>query len=201
MKNVLLVTSSLLGDNSTSTNLSNALLDKLSQSQEIKIQLRDLAETNLPHLTQVEMGAWATPAEERSQEQANLAAVSDGLIDELKQADAIIFAVPMYNFGIPSSLKAYFDRVARAGVTFKYTEQGSVGLLESKPVAVVCARGGFYQGTDADSQTPYLKSMLGFIGYNQLSFVFAEGLATPERDNGLAKAQEQIENLSKTLLA
>ncbi len=201
MINALLITSSLNGDASVSTDLSNTLLNTLGESLDLKVSVRDLAALNLPHLTQGEMVAWSTDDDKRSQEQANLASVSDGLIAELEQADIIVLAVPMYNFGIPSSLKAYFDRVARAGVTFKYTEQGPVGLLKDKPFAVVCARGGAYQNTPADSQTPYLISMLGFIGYHNLQFVFAEGLATEQKDTGLAQAQQEIVKASHAITA
>lgn len=199
MLNALLITSSLNGDDSVSTQLSNQLLDTLSQNLEVNVSVRDLAELKLPHLTQEEMVAWSTAAEQRTPEQATLAAISDGLVEELEQADFIVLAVPMYNFGIPSSLKAYFDRVARAGVTFKYTEQGPVGLLTDKPVAVVCARGGNYRNTPADSQTPYLISMLGFIGYSDVHFVFAEGLATADKDAGLDKAAQEINTASQAI--
>lgn len=135
-----------------------------------------------------------TPAESRSAEQQALVAVSDGLVAELAAADVLVLAVPMYNFGIPSTLKAYFDRVARAGVTFKYTETGPVGLLSGKKAYVLAARGGMYQGTAKDSQTAYLKDFLSFIGIDDVTFVYAEGLnmGDANRAAALAAAEQQI---------
>jgi len=176
MKKVLAVFSSLNGENGNSTTLARDYLNKLTASDQASVTTLDVADLALPHLTQAEMQAWMTEEDARSDEQVALAKHSDDLIESLKQADEIVLAVPMYNFGIPSSLKAYFDRIARAGITFKYTETGPVGLLENKSATVFSARGGIYAGSDFDTQTPYLKHFLNFIGIKEINFVYAEGL-------------------------
>ena len=124
-------------------------------------------------------------------------AYSDQLIDELRRADTLVLRLPMYNFGLPSALKAYFDLVARAGVTFKYTETGPVGLLTGKKAYVFATRGGYYAGTPKDAQTAYLRDFLGFLGITDVAFVYAEGLATGEavKTASLAKARIAIEKL------
>ena len=136
MKKVLAVFSSLNGESGNSTTLARDYLNKLTASDQASVTTLDVADLALPHLTQAEMQAWMTEEDARSDEQVALAKHSDDLIESLKQADEIVLAVPMYNFGIPSSLKAYFDRIARAGITFKYTETGPVGLLENKSATV-----------------------------------------------------------------
>jgi FMN-dependent NADH-azoreductase len=125
-------------------------------------------------------------------------AYSDALIDELRQAEMIVLGLPMYNFGVPSQLKAYFDHIARAGVTFNYTEKGPVGQLTGKKVYVFATRGGLYAGTPMDTQTRYVRDFLGFIGMSDVEFVYAEGLAvSPQsREAGLAKAVAEIARLA-----
>jgi FMN-dependent NADH-azoreductase len=126
-----------------------------------------------------------------------VAAFPDRLIDELRRADTIVLGLPMYNFGLPSSLKAYFDHVARAGVTFKYTEKGPVGLLTGKKAYVFATRGGYYAGTPKDTQTPYVRDFLAFLGITDVEFVYAEGLAIGEavKTASLARARIDIEKL------
>ncbi len=123
---------------------------------------------------------------------------SDALIDELRRADAIVLGLPMYNFGLPSTLKAYFDHVARAGVTFRYTEKGAVGLLTGKKVYVFSARGGLYAGTSRDTQTPYVRDILAFLGMDDIEFIYAEGLAISEasKQQGIARAHAEIDQLT-----
>jgi len=123
---------------------------------------------------------------------------SDALIDELKRADVIVLGLPMYNFGLPSTLKAYFDHVARVGVTFRYTEKGPVGLVTGKKVYVFAARGGLYAGTPRDTQTQYVRDFLAFLGMNDVEFVYAEGLAVSEtaKHQGIARAYAQIDRLA-----
>jgi FMN-dependent NADH-azoreductase len=125
-------------------------------------------------------------------------AYSDALIDELRRADVIVLGLPMYNFGVPSQLKAYFDHIARAGVTFRYTEQGPVGLLAGKKAYVFATRGGVYAGTPLDTQTGYVRDFLRFIGISDVEFVYAEGLAiNPQsRESGLARASARIAQLA-----
>jgi len=198
MKNILVINSSISGSNGNSNKLVQFLLAQLSDVQVTEI---DLNVRPFPHLEMSEIGAWMTPAAERSSEQQALAAYSDELIAKVEAADAIVFGVPMYNFALPSQLKALLDRLARAGVTFKYTETGPVGLLKDKPVIFALARGGIYANTPADSQVPFLKTFFNFIGLTQLHFVYAEGLNMgPEAaEKGLAAAQQQLTELAKQL--
>lgn len=198
MKNILVINSSISGANGNSTKLVQHLLAQLPQAQVTEI---DLGAKPLPHLEMAEIGAWMTPAAERSAEQQALAAHSDDLIAKVQAADAVIFGVPMYNFALPSQLKALLDRLARAGVTFKYTETGPVGLLQDKPVIFALARGGVYANTSADSQVPFLKTFFNFIGLTQLHFVYAEGLnmGPDAAEKGISAAQQQLTELAKQL--
>src|SRR4030095_15468134 len=137
----------------------------------------------------------------RTSEQQAVVAYSDALIEELRSADTIVLAVPMYNFGVPSTLRTYFDHIARAGVTFRYTSAGPEGLLAGRRAYVFVTRGGIYDGS-ADSQAPYLRQFLRFIGL-ETEFVFAEGLGHGEesRQKSLATAREQIAGLIAVDLA
>ena len=159
---------------------------------------RDLASRPVPHLTAERFLALNTPAEQRTLEQQRVVAESDALVDELKRADVIVIGLPMYNFGVPSTLKAYFDHVARAGVTFRYTAGGPEGLLKGKKAYVFATRGGRYAGTPADLQTAYVRQFLGFIGIQDVEFVYAEGLAmgAEHRDAALRNAEARIEQLA-----
>jgi len=150
-----------------------------------------------------EIAAWMTPAEQRSSAQQQLAAISDDIIARIKAADVIVVGVPMYNFGVPSQLKALLDRVARAGITFKYTEQGAVGLLEDKPVVIFATRGGVYQGTSMDSQTPFLQTFFNFVGLKDLHFVYAEGLnmGTDAQQAALTAASARLAQISANIAA
>ena len=199
--NVLVLNASLNGANGNSHQLAQQFVDKLASEKTVQLTHRDLNETDLPHLSGEEMGAWMTPAEERTAEQAELAKTSDTFIEELKASDLVVIGMPMYNFGVPSVFKAWIDRIARAGVTFRYTENGPVGLLENKKVVIVAARGGMYAGTPKDSQTQYLKDVLAFVGIEDVQFVYAEGLAMPGKDDSIAAAQGKMDELVATLAA
>jgi FMN-dependent NADH-azoreductase len=122
-------------------------------------------------------------------------ALDDALISEIAAADIVVLGVPMYNFGVPAPLKNWIDAISRAGVTFRYSASGPEGLLRGKKVFIALTRGGKYRNTPNDSQVPYLKTVLGFLGMTDISFVYAEGLAMgPEAlESGLADAHEQIE--------
>src|SRR6185369_3265437 len=144
--------------------------------------VRDFAKEPVQHLTAERFQAFITKPEDRDASQRAEAAYSDALIDELKQADVIVLGVPMYNFDVPSTLKAYFDHIARAGVTFKYTAQGPVGQLTGKKMFILAARGGHYLGTPLDTQTTYVRDFFAFLGIRDVEFVYAEGLAiSPEQ--------------------
>ncbi len=177
MQNVLAIYSSLNQGKGNSSQLVDNYLTKLNQREEINITRRDLVKDNLSHLGADEMAAWMTPPEQRSDDQQAYARISDSIIEEVKNADEIVLGVPMYNFGIPSLLKAWIDRLARAGITFKYTETGPVGLLKDKKITVIATRGGQYEGTEFDTQSAYLTHFFNFIGLTNIVFVYAEGLA------------------------
>jgi len=171
----------------------------LRRHPETKVAVRDVAKADpIPHLDGERFAAFVTPAESRSRTQEATVAYSDRLIDELRQADIIVLGLPMYNFGIPSQLKAYFDHIARVGVTFKYTEAGPVGLLVGKRVVVFATRGGHYAGTPLDTQTGYVRDFLRFVGITDVEFVYAEGLniSPQSKAAGLAKAEAEIERLA-----
>lgn len=143
------------------------------------------------------MQAWMTPDEQRTDEQVQLASISEGVVKDVLAADEIVLAVPMYNFGIPSVLKAWFDRLARAGITFQYTENGPKGLLKNKQVTVLAARGGKYQGTPLDTQTDFIANFFNFLGLDNTRFVYAEGLAMGEEsfEQSWKQANEKIMEL------
>jgi FMN-dependent NADH-azoreductase len=199
MSNVLLVTSSLFGDNSKSSQIAHELVDIWQATHPgTTVTERALTPDSIPHLSLDVLGAAMTPPDKRSAEQAAAARSADRLIEELEAADAIVLAAPMYNFTIASTLKAWIDHVARAGRTFRFTANGPEGLLKGKQVFVVTGRGGIYSG-DApakvyDFQEPYLRGVLGFLGLTDVTFVHVEGLnISPEAaERGVAQARETI---------
>ena len=168
-----------------------------------KVIVRDLGQEPVPHLSAARFGSFLAKADERTPEQQSVVDFSDALIDELHRADVIVLGLPMYNFGVPSALKAYFDHIARAGVTFRYSEKGPVGLLTGKKVYVFAARGGLYAGTPLDTQTSYVRDFLRFLGMDEVEFVYAEGLAINEdkKQTALAQAKTAIAQLNAEPLA
>ena len=162
-----------------------------------EVVVRDLANNPLPHLDAERVLSFVAAPEARTPRQQALVAESDALIDEIKRAQIIVLGLPMYNFGIPSTLKAYFDQIARAGVTFRYTVSGLEGLLGGKKVYIFAARGGLYAGTSRDSQTTYVRDFLAFLGISDVEFVYAEGLnmGEPSKQEALAGARDRIEQL------
>ena len=195
MTTILQINSSARSQGAQSTLLANELTAKLQQSNSgARVVVRNLHEDALPHLDDAILGAFFTPAEQRTAEQQAIAARSEALIAELQAADIVVIGAPLYNFGISSQLKTYFDFIARAGITFKYGANGPEGLVNGKKVHVVSARGGKYVGTPGDTQTPYLKTFLGFLGMRDVSFIYAEGLNMgPDAANAaLAGAREAI---------
>lgn len=162
------------------------------------IVIRDLAAEPVPHLDGARFMSFLTKPEERSAEQQAVVAYSDALIAELREADIVVIGLPMYNFGIPSTLKAYFDHIARAGITFQYTAEGPKGLLTGKKAYILAARGGRYAGTPKDSQTTYVRDFLGFIGITDVEFVYAEGLNMGEesKSTALAEAHKAVAELT-----
>jgi FMN-dependent NADH-azoreductase len=177
MTTILQINSAARSQGAQSTLLSNELTEKLQQSNPgARVVVRDLYSDALPHLDDSVLGAFFTPADQRTPEQQAIAARSDALVAELQAADIVVIGAPLYNFGISTQLKTYFDFIARAGLTFKYGPTGAQGLVTGKKVYVVSARGGKYLGTPGDSQTPYLTTFLGFLGMTDVTFIYAEGL-------------------------
>ena len=166
----LILKSSILGEFSQS----NTVVDQALQNLE-GVTVRDLAAEPVPVLD-AQIASALRGGDNLNDEQKAALALSDQLIEELKAADTVVIAAPMYNFMVPTQLKNYFDLIARAGVTFKYTEAGVVGLIENKKVVVVTTRGGMHVGSDRDHVTGYLKTMLGFVGLTDVDFVYAEAL-------------------------
>jgi len=195
MSTLLQINSSVFSDKGNSSTLSNEFVNSwLATHPDGKVVVRDLAKNPIPHLDSNTVQAFFTPAESRTSEQQTIVNLSDTLIAELVNADAVVIGVPLYNFGVPSTLKAYFDQLARAGVTFKYTETGPVGLLADKPVHFIAARGGFHQGKASDSQTSFLSSFFNFLGINSINYIYAEGLSINDaKDKSLTDARREIE--------
>lgn len=194
MAKLLQINSSLFGDSGNSTTLANDFVQRWkTQNPAGEVIVRDFATEAVPHLDATRVQALFSPAESRTLEQQTIIDYADQILAEIQSADVIVMGVPMYNFGIPSTLKAYFDHIARAGVTFKYTETGPVGLLTDKPVYVIAARGGVYAGQAADTQSQFLKNFLGFIGLKDVRFIYAEGLNMGQKDQAFAAAKSEIE--------
>jgi len=198
MKNLLQLNSSIFSSGGQSTQLADQFVAAWRVNQpDAQVTVRDLAQQPLPHLDAQRVLAFFAQPETRTPDQQIFVAESDALIDELKQAEIIVIGLPMYNFGIPSVLKAYFDQIARAGVTFRYTENGPEGLLTDKKAYVFATRGGQYAGTPLDSQTGYVRNFLGFLGITDVEFIYAEGLNMGDlnKEAALAEAQQQIAKL------
>jgi FMN-dependent NADH-azoreductase len=195
--NVLQVNSSARGEASVSSRLASELVSRLVGPAD-RVTVRDLRAAPHPALDEAALGALFTPAEQRTPEQAARVALDDALIAEIQAADVVVLGVPMINFGIPASLKNWIDAISRAKVTFQYTAQGPEGLLKGKKVYAVMARGGKYRGSPADSQVPYLRQVLGFLGMTDVEFIYAEGLAMgPDAEAAaLSEAREKIAELA-----
>jgi FMN-dependent NADH-azoreductase len=194
MTNVLTITASVNQDNSKSRALADAYLEGLqAKGLHLDRRVEDLSADLPPHVDGAFVGAIYTPEADRSAAQVSLLNRSDSYIENLKWADIIVIATPMYNFSVPSTLKAYIDHVARVGVTFQYTETGPQGLLQGKKAVILGARGGAYgPGSPAQAmnhQDTYLRTVLGFIGITQVETVIAEGVAAGEEGFEAAKAR------------
>jgi len=203
MKTLLKVRSSIYGPDGQSSKLADKFARAwLGNHPGGRVVTRDLTPESMPHLTAARFQAFAVPAPERTAEQQAAVGFSDELIDELRAADEIVIAVPMYNFSVPSTLRAWFDHIARAGVTFRFTEDGPVGLIDDRKTFVIITRGGSYEGR-ADTQAPYLRQFLGFIGLTDIEWVYAEGLALGQetRDLSLGAANESIAELEPVAVA
>lgn len=198
MTNVLIINSSPNGNDSASFRLAKRLVAGIEADDAgIDVVLRDVGVTPPPHLDGATIGAFFTPADERTEEQQRLVAFSDELVAEVKAADIVVFGSPMHNFGISSGLKTWFDHVARAGVTFRYTENGPEGLLGGRKVVVVAASGGDYApGTPNERlnhQVPHLMTLFSFLGLDDVTVIRAPGTAMGE--DGIKAAETQVDAL------
>lgn len=199
MTQILRIQSSIFGNQGVTSQLADQIQQRyLDSADDVQIYSRDLSQPQLPHFDAAMIAALGKAEAERSAEEQARVALADSLIEELQAADVIIVTAPMYNFSIPSQLKSWFDYVARSGVTFRYTEAGAEGLLKGKKVYVVTARGGKYLGTEMDSQTPLLATFLSFIGLDEQTFIYAEGvnMGDEPRAEALESAATQIAQLT-----
>lgn len=177
MSNVLIIESSARQQDSISRQLTRQFISQWQAAHPAdRITVRDVALNPVPHLDANLLGGWMKPAEERNDDEQISLDRSNELTDELLAADVLVMAAPMYNFAIPSTLKAWLDHVLRAGVTFKYTATGPQGLLTGKRAIVLTARGGIHTGASSDHQEPYLRQVMAFIGIHDVTFIHAEGL-------------------------
>jgi FMN-dependent NADH-azoreductase len=204
MNTLLQLNSSLFSTDGQSSGLADQFVAQWRAAHpDGAVIVRDLARDPVPHLTGERFLAFLAKPGEHTPAQQAIVDESDALIDELKRADVIVLGLPMYNFGVPSTLKAYLDHVARAGVTFRYTEKGPAGLLSGKKAYVFATRGGRYSGTAADTQTGFVRQFLAFVGIEDVEFVYAEGLAISPaaKEAGLAQAARAIQRLNEPELA
>ncbi|WP_027868131.1 FMN-dependent NADH-azoreductase [Massilia alkalitolerans] len=197
--NILQITSSVRGNDSESTRVTDLIVNKLvSGNPDAKVVRRDVGAQPHPLLDGAAVGALFTPADQRSAEQAARVALDDALIAEAQAADVIVIGAPMYNFGMPVQLKNWFDAIARSGVTFRYTETGPEGLLKNKKVYVATARGGVYP-VEADPQVPHIRMLLNFLGMTDHTFIYSSGLNMgPE---AAAKGQQAANEAVEAALA
>ncbi len=198
MTTLLQINSSLFSEQGVSTRLADEFVAGFqAREAEVRLIRRDLGAEPVPHLDAGRVTAIMTPAKQRSPEQQALAEQADALIREVQEADVLVIGLPMYNFSVPSTLKAWFDHIARAGVTFRYTENGPQGLLQGKRAYVFTTRGGQHRDTATDTQAPFVETFLNFLGIEAVEFVYAEGLSMGEdhKQAGLRAAGSRIEQL------
>lgn len=203
IQQILHVSASIFGVEGQSSRLGRKLVETLQQQRtEIRVTRRSLTADTVPHLDGETFAAFGTADEDRTEAQRQRVALSDGMIAELEAADLLVLGLPMYNFAIPSTVKAWFDHLGRAGVTFRYTENGPEGLLKGKRAVVIATRGGRYP-EGSDTQTPYVERFLSFIGIDQVQWVYVEGLAMGEEHaiRALDQAERRIEAIAAELLA
>ncbi len=193
---ILQINSSLRGDDSVSSRLASRFVARLrALDPNATVEVRDLS--NQPFLDMVALTALTTPPAKRTPAQAARVALDDATIAQLMDADVIVLGVPLYNLGDPAQLKAWLDAICRAGTTFRYTADGPEGLVKGKKVFGALTRGGIYRDTDLDTQTPYLRNLLGFLGMTDVTFVYAEGLelGPEEAARSIAAAEQEIDSL------
>lgn len=196
MSTILHITASIRGAESVSRGLSSNLVAGLHDNGGAEVIERDLSVNNLPYVDAERFTANLAPYAERSPEQQELAAIADQLIGELEAADTIVFGVPIYNFSVPATVKAWADLVARAGTTFKYTENGPVGLLANKKAYIAVASGGTTVDSEIDFMTPWLRHFLGFLGITDVEVVAADAIMGAGGEEKIAAATAEVERLA-----
>lgn len=191
MSNILAVYSSVAGEQSSSRALAKHWVDSQNNSQ---VEELDFSRDQIPHIDGQLVQAFFTPPADLSEQQQKALAKSNEYVAQIQKADTVVIAVPLYNFGVPSTLKAWFDHIARVGVTFSYGENGPQGLLTGKKAIVVTSRGGKYKGSGMDFQMPFIKQFLGFVGITDVQEIYAEGLAMGEeqKEQVMVKAKEEL---------
>jgi FMN-dependent NADH-azoreductase len=196
MSNILHITASIRGDESISNSLGNKLVEGLAAQQKASVTRRNLAANDIPFIDAERFAANLAPHADRTAQQAELAAIADTLIDELQTADTIVFSTPVYNFSVPATVKAWADLVARAGTTFKYTENGPQGLLTGKKAYITVASGGTQVGSDIDFMTPWLKFFLGFLGITDVEVIAADGIMGAGGEEKIVEAHGEVDRLA-----
>ena len=187
---LLRIDASMRKNGSTSRQLADQLIEKLQQSKRFNVTNRDLTET-LPFVNEDWINANFTDPADRTSAQRAVLAQSDSLVAELKATDTLVIATPIYNFGVPAAFKAWIDMVARARETFRYSENGPVGLLEGKKAFVIVTSGGTELGSDIDFVSAWMKHVLGFIGITDVTMIDSSGLMKDEA-GAIARAEEEI---------
>ncbi|MCH2000643.1 MULTISPECIES: NAD(P)H-dependent oxidoreductase [Acinetobacter] len=197
MAKILVLKSSIMGEGSQTNRLIDVMLEhRKDQGLQDDITIRNLAEMNLPVLD-LEIFQALRGAENVNQDIQQIVALSDKLIAELKSADLLVIGAPMYNLNVPTQLKNWFDLVARARQTFRYTETYPQGLVEGVKAVVVSSRGGIHVGQETEAVTPYLKAVLGLMGIHDIDFIYAEGLDMQAyRSNALDLASQQAKEFA-----
>lgn len=196
---VLHINSSILGENSHSEALAQQFINNLQSGQQLSLTQHNLAQQPIGDISAQHLAAFS--AETPTAEQKALNQQSLNFIEEIQQADILVIGLPMYNFTVPSLFKQWMDQIARAGISFQYTANGPQGLLDNKPVYVIASRGGFYAGTENDTQTPLIKQFFAMLGITDVNFIYAEGLnISPEQQTqSLADARHKLANICQQL--
>jgi FMN-dependent NADH-azoreductase len=195
MTNILRIESSITGDASVSRRLTDRIMSRLTAADpKAKVVVRDLS-VGVPNIDGAWVGAVYTPAEARTPEQAKIAAYSDALLAEVRAADVLVIALPIYNFAVPAPLKGWLDHLARKGETFKYSEAGAEGLLKGKRAIVAMSSSGTKMGSEIDFGSGYLRHMLGFFGITDVDFVAADAMVF-DPEAALKSAEDQIDALA-----
>ena len=205
MTKVLIIDSAATGEASVSRKLTAEFADRLRRvDPTVQITHRDVGTVTIPHLTAETVGVIRGGEPDNNAARAAIA-LSDQLVAEVKDADVLVIGAPMYNFGISSTLKAWFDHILRAGITFRYTAEGPEGLVSAKAVVIETRAGLYSEGPAAamDGQEPHLRTLLGFMGVNDVTFVRAEKLAfgPDAASQAITEAVEQLAGIAETELA